>query len=159
MATAIAPDVLKSSLLVNLYDHDPGVNTAVLASPDGGTTPWYWDMQLYSRVLFLVKPTIVGGNGITLVRIFASTDVLGATNATLIYTTGAIQLDDLSTAGGDHAAYEVTAEQLREVDTTGVGLRYVTIEITHATNTDEAVVCAVAVPVHPRRALVALQQA
>lgn len=159
MATAISPDVLKSALFVKLYDHDPGTTNACLASPDGGTTPWYWDMQSYHRILFAVKPSIVGGGGLTLARVFASTDVLGATNATLIYTSGTIALDDMSTSGGDQVVIEITAEQVREVDTSKVGLRYLTLELTQATNTDEAVVCVVGVPVHPRLSLTATQQA
>ena len=159
MASAITPDTIGSRFLTKTYDHDPGANTAVLASPDGGTTPWYWDMQLYSAIRFIVAPRIVAAGGVTLVRAFASTDVLGATNATLISTSGTIALDDISTAGGDQYQFEVTAEQLRELDTSNVGLRYVTIEITNATNTDEDVVVAIARAVHPRLSLSATQQA
>lgn len=158
MATAYSPDVLSSRFLMKTYDHDPGANTAVLASPDGGTTPWYWDMLLYSAIHFIVAPRIVAAGGITLVRFFGSTDVLGAVNATLIATSGVIALDDISTGGGDQYHYDVTAEQLREVDTSKVGLRYVTIEITNATNTDEDVVVAIAQPVHPRLSLSATLQ-
>ena len=143
MATAIAPSSLSARFLHKHFVHDPGAATAVLASPDGGTTVYYLDMARVHRALIAVAPSIVGGNGITLVRIFASTDTAGATNATLIKSSGAIQLDNLdgsANSGGDCWRYEVSAQQLREVDTSGVGLRYVTIEITTSTNTDEATV-------------------
>lgn len=159
MASAITPDVIGSRFLTKTYDHDPGTTNACLASPDGGTTPWYWDMRDYNAIRFIVAPRIVGGNGITLVRWFTSTDTLGATSATLIGTSGTIQLDDISTAGGDQYQFEVTADQIREVDTTGVGLRYVTIEITTSTNTDEAVVVAMARANRARLSLSATQQA
>lgn len=141
MATALAPTSLKSRLSVKQFIHDPGATTAILASPDGGTTPYYVDMARVEKALFVVAPTIVGGAGLTLVRLFASTDTAGATNATLIATSGTIALDNLdgsSNGGCDRYVYEVHAQQLREIDTTGVGLRYVTVEITQATNTDEA---------------------
>ena len=127
MASAYSPDFLSSALLMKAYDHDPGTTNACLASPDGGTTPWYWDIRDYLGFHFIVAPRIVGGNGITLVRVLASTDIAGATNATLIVTSGAIQLDDISTGGGDQYHVDVAAEQVREMDTTKVGLRYLTI--------------------------------
>lgn len=143
MATALAPNSLLSRFLHKHFVHDPGATSAVLASPDGGTTVYYLDMARVHRALIAVAPTIVGGSGLTLVRIFASTDTAGATNATLLKTSDTIALDNLdgsANSGGDCFRYEVSAQQLREIDTTGVGLRYITIEITQSTNTDEAVV-------------------
>jgi len=113
MASALAPTNLLSRFLHKHFVHDPGATTAVLASPDGGTTVYYLDMARIKRALIAVAPSIVGGAGITLVRVFASVDAAGATNGTLIRTSGAAS---------------------------GLALRYVTIEITTSTNTDEATV-------------------
>jgi len=148
MASALAPDRLLSRFLFKHFVHDPGATTAVLASPDGGTTVYYLDMALLKRAAICVAPSIVGGNGITLVRIFASTDTAGATNATLIRTSGAIQLDSLdgsANSGGDCYRTEITAEEIAQLAAAaGVALRYVTVEITTSTNTDEATVDVVA---------------
>lgn len=152
MASALASENIGSRLFIKSYDHDPGSTNAILASPDGGTTPWYMDMSQYSAGGVMVKPSIVGGNGITLVRVMASTDVAGATSATEIKTSGTIQADSLN----DVVWLEWTAEEIAQAaHAAGVALRYVTIAITHATNTDESVVTLVGVPRHPRSGLTA----
>lgn len=144
MATALTSQSLAFRFLSKHFVHDPGATTAKLASPDGGTTPYYIDMKGVLRCLLEVAPTIVGSTGITLVRVFASSDVAGAVNATLVKTSGAIQLDNLdgsSNSGGDCWRYEVLGQMLRELDPDGaLGLRYLTIEITTSDATDEAVV-------------------
>ena len=159
MASAISPDLISSALFVRSYDHDPDANTAKLASPDGGTTPWYWDIRDYIALHVVVKPSIVAAGGVTLVRVLAYTDTALTANGTVVWTSGTVALDDLSTNGGDQVQQDITAEQVREVDTTKVGLRYLGVEITMATNTDEAVVTIVAIPVRPRLSLSATQQA
>lgn len=144
MASAIAPNSLLSRLLLKHFVHDPGATTAILASPDGGTTPYYFDMSKCEKVVVAVAPTIVGGTGITLVRVFASEDTAGATNATLIRTSGAIQLDNLDGAansGGDVYRTEIHAQEIAQLAAaSGLALRYLTVEITHATSTDESTV-------------------
>lgn len=150
MASALAPNSLLSRLLVKRFVHDPGATTAVLASPDGGTTPYYFDMAKAEKVVVEVAPTIVGGNGITLVRVFASEDVAGATNATLIRTSGAIQLDNIdgsANSGGDVYRTEVHAQEIAQLAAaSSLALRYLTVEITTSTNTDEASVSFIAEP-------------
>lgn len=144
MASALAPERLLSRYVFKHFVHDPGATTAVLASPDGGTTPYYVDMADLSRVAICVAPSIVGGNGITLVRVFASVDIAGATSATLVRTSGAIQLDSLdgsANSGGDCYRTEVTAEEIAQLAAAaGVALRYLTIEITTSTAGDESTV-------------------
>lgn len=160
MASSLASEHTRSRIFAKSYDHDPGSTAAKLASPDGGTTPWVWDIRDFpDGIMFIVKPSIVGGNGITLVRLMAYSDSAATANGTEVKTTGAIQLDDLSTSGGDQAVLECLPSELRQLDTSGVGLRYLAVEITHATNTDEAVVTAVAHPRLPRTGLTATQQA
>lgn len=160
MASALASEHLRSTIFAKSYDHDPGATTAVLASPDGGTTPWAWDMRDYPQGLMaVVKPSIVGGNGITLVRLMAYSDSALTANGTEVKTTGAIQLDNMSSAGGDQAVLECLPSELNQLDTSSVGLRYIGVEITTSTNTDEAVVTIVALPRFPRTGLSATQQA
>jgi hypothetical protein len=143
-ATALGAHSLLFDFGMKHFIHDPGTTNACLASPDGGTTPYYLDMKGVMKAVIGVAPTIVGGTGITLVRIFASSDIAGAVNATLVKTSGAIQLDNLdgsANGGGDIWRAEVHGQQLRELDPDGaLGLRYLTVEITTSTNTDEAVV-------------------
>lgn len=129
----VTPQYIGSRMFVKNYDHDPGATTAVLASPDGGTTPWYLDMSLFAYGAASYRPTIVGGSGVTLVRAFASSDTAGASNATLIRSSGTVAGDSLN----DTVFLEWTAAEIAALDTSGVGLRYVTIEVTHATSTDE----------------------
>jgi len=144
MASALAPTNLLSRFLHKHFVHDPGATTAVLASPDGGTTVYYLDMARIKRALIAVAPSIVGGAGITLVRVFASVDAAGATNATLIRTSGTVALDNLdgaSNSGGDCYRTEIDAQEIAQLGAaSGLALRYVTIEITTSTNTDEATV-------------------
>lgn len=148
----VTPESLGAKLFLKSYDHDPGANTAVLAGPDGGTTPIYLDMRDYLEAGVMVRPTIVGGAGVTLVRVFASTDIAGATNATLIRSSGTVAGDSLN----DVVWVEWTAAELAAAgQAAGVVLRYITVEITMGTNTDEANVSFLARPRHPRTGLTA----
>lgn len=93
------------------------------------------DMSLFGAGAVLVRPTIVGGSGLTLVRVFASSDVAGASDATLLKTSGAVAGDSLN----DNVFLEWSAAEIAQLaDAAGVELRYVTVELTMATNTDEA---------------------
>jgi NADPH-dependent glutamate synthase beta subunit-like oxidoreductase len=143
MASAQAAQHLRSQLFCKNYDHDPGATTAILASPDGGTTPVYVDLRDYHNVLVGYRPTIVAAGGVTLVRVMASSDVLGASNATEVVTSGAVAGDSLN----DNVWLEVTSEQVAALAAAaGVELRYLTFAITHATNTDEGNLTVIAVP-------------
>lgn len=149
-ASAVATERLGAELFVKSYDCDPGSTGATYASPDGGTTPWYLDMRDYLRAGVMVRPTIVGGNGITLVEVYASTDVAGATSATLIKTSGAIQADSLN----DVVFLEWTAEEIAQA-APSTALRYVTVKMTNATNTDESNLTFIGVPRRPQTGLTA----
>src|SRR5688572_14171087 len=113
MASALSVEHLRARLFAKSYDHDPGATTAKLASPDGGTTPWAWDLKDFpDGFMAIVKPSIVGGNGITLVRLLAFSDAALTANSTEVKTSGAVQLDDLSTAGGDQVVLECLASEV-----------------------------------------------
>ena len=129
---AVTPQIIGSQLYVVNRDVDPGTASAALAAPDGVTTPWYLDMSLFNRGMVKVRPTV--GDGFTLVRVFASSDIAGATNATLVRSSGAVVADALA----DEVAIEFSAKEIGALDTSNVGLRYVTVEITHATSTNES---------------------
>jgi len=147
---AVTTQYFGSRFFIKNYDHDPGATTAVLASPDGGTTPISVDLNSYHRVAISYRPTIVGGAGVTLVRIMASTDSAGATNATVIKTSGAVAGDSLN----DTVFLECNAEEVAQIaDAAGVSLRYLTFEITHGTSTDEGNLTVIAEPRFPRDAL------
>lgn len=148
---AVTTQRLGSRLFVKSYDHDPGTTNACLASPDGGTTPWYLDMSLFGCAAVMYKPSIIGGTGVTLVRVFASEDTAGATNATLVKTSGTVAGDSLN----DTVFLEWTAEEIAQLGAaSGLSLRYITVEITHGTNTDEGVLTFIgAEPRFPRDAL------
>lgn len=132
MASAVASEYIGSRVKMVAYDHDPGATTAIITSPDGGTTKRVHDLKDGSYFAVLVKPTIVGGNGITLVDIIASAaSTMGS--ETVVKTTGAIQADSLN----DYVFLECNAEEVKHL---GATLRYLAARITHATNTDESCV-------------------
>lgn len=129
MATSVATEQIGSRVYMQSYDHDPGATSAVLCSPDGGTTIRYWDMKDYGNFAVQARPTIVGGNGITLLEIVASATT-NFSSATQIKTSGAIQADSLN----DTVFLECSAEEIAH---TGETLRYVAARLTNATGTDE----------------------
>jgi hypothetical protein len=103
---AVTPQKIGSTLYIVNRDVDPATASAALAAPDGVTTPWYLDMSLFNRGMVKVRPTV--GDGFTLVRVFASTDIAGATSATLIRSSGAVVADALA----DEVAIEFSAEEI-----------------------------------------------
>jgi hypothetical protein len=130
MASAVDTQKLKSRLQVKSYDHDPGATTAVVVSPDGGTTKRVADLSLFSRFMVQAKPTIVGGGGLTKLEIIASaaTDM---SSPTVIKDSGTVAADALD----DNVTLECSAEEVRHL---GADLRYVAGRLTMATATDEA---------------------
>jgi hypothetical protein len=49
MASEIATQHLFANQKLKLYDQDPGATTAIVLSPDGGTTLRVADMSLFSK--------------------------------------------------------------------------------------------------------------
>ncbi len=75
MAVSTAPaDRLTANLKVVPYDHDPAATTAVITSPDGGTTIRTLDMRDYKSFMAVAMTTIAAANGLQLLEIVAATD-------------------------------------------------------------------------------------
>lgn len=148
MASAVATEKIGSELKLYSHDHDPGATTAVLASPDGGTTIRYQDMRDAHNFGALAKPNIVGGSGLTKLEIVASADTAFGT-VVVVKDSGTIAVIGLQ----DNAFLECSAEEVAQL---GATLRYVAARLTMATNTDEATVTYIIVP---KRAYTALTPA
>lgn len=145
MASAVATEHFGSRVFLKDYDHDPGATTAVLASPDGGTTIRYLDMKDYEHFAVMARPTIVGGSGLTKLEIVACADTAFST-VTVVKDSGTVAADSTN----DVVFEECSAEEIAQLATDGaVALRYVAARLTQATNTDEANVTYLA---HPKRA-------
>jgi hypothetical protein len=136
MASLVTTQKLGSSLSVYSHDHDPGATTAILASPDGGTTIRYVDMGAYENLMVVAKPNIVGGGGLTKLELVASATVAFSTVVS-VKDSGTIAADALQ----DNAVLECTAQEVAEL---GQTLRYVAARLTMATATDEATVTYIA---------------
>lgn len=142
MASAIATDKFLTNFSLQIWDHDPAVNTAVICSPDGGTTKRYVDLRDYDHFVAAVTPGALTGAGPTLLEIVAS-DTITFGNVVVIKTSGVIAADAL----GDWYALECSAEEVQHLATT-YNLRYVAARVTEANAADEAVVVYIA---HARR--------
>lgn len=149
MASALSTEYLGSRLKVANYDHDPGATTAVLCSADGGTTINYFDMKEYLAFGVQARPLIVGGDGLTKLEIVAS-DAVTFTNVVVIKDSGTVAGNSIN----DTVWLECTAEELAHLATT-YSLRYVAARLTQATNTDEANVTYIGVPVREYSGLTA----
>lgn len=142
MASALSTEKLGSTLYIKSYDHDPGGTTAILAGPDGGTTIRYLDLRDYETVGVMVKPSIVGGNGVTKVEIVAS-EAVAFSSVTVVKDSGSIQADALD----DNVFLECTAEEVAQLGSEGgLNLRYVAARLTCASAGDEATVTYIAIP-------------
>lgn len=151
MAVTTASEKIGSRLFVKSYDHDPGSTSAIIASPDGGTTVRYLDMKDYEAFGVMARPTIVGGSGLTKVEIIASASA-AMTTETVIKDSGTVAAD----SPNDVVFLECTAEEVAQAATdAGVALRYVAARLTQATNTDEANVTYIGVPRRPVSGLTA----
>ena len=151
MASSVATDKIACRALFEMWDHDPGVNTALGVSPDGGTTERWVDMRDYHNFAVGVMATIMGGNGPTLVEIIASdSEDDGDSSVTVVKATATIAAD----AMGDWVFLECTAEEIAHLAST-YDLRYVTARITCHHAGDEAAVVFYAEPKSPHDAVTA----
>src|SRR4051812_47729531 len=110
MATAVTSQKLFANAAITSYDHDPGATTAVVTGPDGGTTQRWVAMRDFEVFGVQARPTIVGGNGITLLEIVAAVDVSG-TSVTVVLAHAA----STTTTLDKYLNLEVTADQVNEV--------------------------------------------
>lgn len=145
MASPTATQKIRSGLLVQMWDHDPGASTAKLAGPDGGTTIRYVDMRDYSNFSVAAMSVVLTGNGITKLEIVASATT-SFSAVTVIKDSGVVAAD----AAYDWVMEECTAAEVaQEGADAGVDLRYVAARITEANAADEAIVVYVAIPNNP----------
>lgn len=136
---------IASRVYLRGFDHDPGATTAVVCSPDGGTTKRLLDLRDYAGFGVLACPTIVGGTGVTKVEIVAyiDGDSTGAGTAYVVKDSGTVAAD----AVNDQVWQECTAAEVAQLGTDeGVDLRYVAARLTNGTNTDEVKVVYVGFP-------------
>lgn len=134
MATAVTSQRIQSRMAITSYDHDPGATTAVVVSPDGGTTQRWVPMRDFDEFYVQVRPTIAAANGITLLEIVGAVDVAG-TSVTVILAHAASITDTLD----KYLGLEVNVDQINEVgNAASLKFTHVAARITMATNTDEA---------------------
>lgn len=143
---------LFANAFIKGYDHDPGATTAIVTSPDGGTTKRYLDMSLYGGFAVYATPTALTGAGITKVEIVAS-ETVDMTTVTVVKDSGTVVADAL----GDFVVLECTAAEVAQLgEAAGLNLRYVGARITEANAADEAHVVYIGYdPKFPRAALTA----
>lgn len=135
MASSVTTARFGSRVAAITYDHDPGTASALITSPDGGTTKRYVAMKDYEGFAGLVMATIATG-GPTLVDIVGATDSAG-TNVTTIVSSGTVAAD----AVGDVVFIECSAEQINEVGkAAGYNFTHAGIRITCANSADECAV-------------------
>lgn len=144
MAVATDFQDLRASLKVDHYDFDPGGTDAV----DVG---WV-DMQDYDAILITFFRT-VGTSNLDTFAIIANSESDGSgTDATV--KTHAVANEP--NAVGDYIVLEVSAEEIRQVETSSTGqLRYVSASVEFATGTDEGVVTYIRKARHAQRNLTA----
>lgn len=153
MPSALSTERVGSRLYMRSWDHDPGATTAIITSPDGGTTKRSLDLSLFGAFAVQVKPTIVAAGGLTKVEIIAADDSAMTANVTVVKDSGTIAADALD----DNGWLECTAEEVAQLSAAGgFALRYVAARLTMATATDEASVTYIGFdPRHPRTGLTA----
>lgn len=135
MASVQVSEHFGSRNAVTLYDHDPGATTAIVVSPDGGTTKRYVDMRDYTGFVAIAQYS-AGTGGVTVVSIVAAVDATG-TDVQTILTSATVDADAL----GDFIKVECTAEQIAAVGAAaGKELRYASAVLTCADAADEALV-------------------
>lgn len=137
MTSAIATAWLFDRVKIVPWDHDPGATSAVLTSPDGGTTVRSQDLSLYEHFAVLAKNSVLVGAGITRVELVAAEDAALATNLVVIKDSGVVVTNDMD----KYVALEASAQEIRSIgDAASKVLRWVGARITQANAGDEAVV-------------------
>jgi hypothetical protein len=137
MASAVTSQKLFANNALVTYDHDPGTASALITSPDGGTTKRYLPIALYENFAGLVMTTVsASSSGATLVDLVAASDSAG-TDVTTVVSSGTVAAD----AVGDFVAVECTAAQIKEVgDAAGKVFTHFGVRITCSNSGDECAV-------------------
>lgn len=143
MASAVASQHIRSGFLFQVWDHDPGGTSALVVSPDGGTTDRYVDMRDHTHFAVIAIQTVIGSSsGITKLEIVAATDTAG-TDLTVIKDSGTVDADALC----DWLMEECTESEVAQAATAaGKDLRYVAGRITQSNAGDEAIAVYFALP-------------
>lgn len=149
MTSAVAQDFIRSSIKIEKWDHDPGATTAIVVSPDGGTTKRVVDMALVKNLAVAAMLTVPAAGAITLLEIIAS-ESSDMASPEIIKTSGVIAAD----ATGDWAVLECDAAELAQAGAeTSKELRYAAGRLTISNAGAEAEVTYVSIPVHAYRNL------
>lgn len=135
MASAVTIAKLFANMKIEMLDNDPGSASATVVSSDGSTKQMR-DLRDYEGFAVVVMPTVASSQ-CTKIEIVASSDSAGASNLTVIRDSGTLAADAVL---ADYVMLEVSAAQVRECDTSNVGLRYVGARLTSANSGDEHVV-------------------
>lgn len=137
MASAVTTARHSARNAIISYDHDPGTASALITSPDGGTTKRYLAMKDYEGFAVACMTSVsASSSGATLVDIVGATDSAG-TNVTTVVSSGAVVAD----AVGDFVYVEASAEQINEVGkAAGYNFTHVGARITCSNSGDECVV-------------------
>lgn len=138
-ASAVASEKIGARIPLKSFDHDPGATTAVICSPDGGTTKRAWDLGALGLEAFgvEVRPTVIGGGGggVVKVEIVAADDAAMSTHLTVVKDSGTVAADALN----DVVFLEALASEVRQLsEELGYALRYVAARITCGHAGDEA---------------------
>lgn len=143
MASNVAEQHIRSRYLFQVWDHDPDTASAIVVTPDAGTTDRYVDGRDLERFAVIAIQTVIGSSsGITKLEIVAASDQAG-TDLTVIKDSGTVDADALC----DWLIEECSMDEVRHAgDAAGVALRYVAGRITQSNSGDEAVVVYFGIP-------------
>lgn len=143
MASQAGTQHFRSGLLVQVWDHDPGTASAIVTTPDGGTTDRYVDMRDHEHFAAIAIQTVIGSSsGITKLEIVAASDEAG-TDLAVVKDSGTVDADALC----DWLMEECSAEEVAQLGSdNGTALRYVAARVTQSNSGDEAVVVYLAKP-------------
>lgn len=142
MASSVSTDKFLCNYSLQIWDHDPNADTAILCSPDGGTTIRYVDLRDYDGLVAAVAAAALTGAGPTKLEIVAS-DTVAFSNVVVVKDSGTIALNALT----EWYVLECTAEEVQHLVTI-YNFRYLAARITCANAADEATVVYIA---HARR--------
>lgn len=150
MASLVAEQHIRSRYLQQYWDHDPGSTSALVTTPDGGTTQRWVDMRDYERFYAAAIQTVIGSSsGITKLEIVAASDTAG-TDITVIKDSGTVDADALA----DWLCEECSADEIAHAGSAaGVALRYAAARITQSHAGDEALVHYFAISNRPAKDL------
>lgn len=136
MASALVAQKFFSRNLVATYDHDPGAVTAVVTSPDGGTTQRWLPMRDFESFAVMAMTTVsASSSGVTKLEIVGASDAAGTDIAVIVATTAN------ATAVGKWLVAECIAAQVKQIaDAAGKVFTHVGARLTCSNSGDEAAV-------------------